>query len=186
MNVSTVNWIIGACWLAFWVAWAVLALTFGGGRQRSFSPAASGVRLLIVLSLFLGFFYGTPRQPFGELTDELAAAGAALCVVGLLFAVWARVALGRSWGMPMTQHADPELVTSGPYRYVRHPIYTGLSVMLIGTSLVYPFPVALPCVLMIAYSVFCARREERDMELRFPQAYPEYKRHSKFLVPFLL
>ena len=49
-----------------------------------------------------------PRwQPFGGLTDELAIAGAALCVVGLAFAVWARVALGRSWGMPMTQHADP-------------------------------------------------------------------------------
>jgi hypothetical protein len=65
------------------------------------------------------------------------------------------------------------------------PIYTGLSVILIGTALVYPSAVALPCALMIAYSVFSARREERDMEQRFPSTYAEYKQHSKFLVPFL-
>ena len=63
-------------------------------------------------------------------------------------------------------------MTPGPYRYVRHPIYTGLSVILIGTALVYPFAVALPCALMIAYSVFSARREERDMEQRFPEHVP--------------
>ena len=45
MNVSMVTWIVGACWLAFWIAWAALAMTFGGGKQRSFSPAASGCSL---------------------------------------------------------------------------------------------------------------------------------------------
>ena len=85
----------------------------------------------------------------------------------------------------MTLHENPELVTSGPYRYVRHPIYTGLSAMLIGTSLAYPLA-ALPCALMIAYSVVSALREERDMEKQFPEAYPEYKKRSKMLVPFLL
>jgi protein-S-isoprenylcysteine O-methyltransferase Ste14 len=105
--------------------------------------------------------------------------------MGLAFATWARVALGRNWGMPMTLHENPQLVTSGPYRYVRHPIYAGLTAMLIGTSLVYPLA-AIPCALMIAYSVFSALREERDMEKRFPEAYPGYKNRSKMLVPFLI
>jgi protein-S-isoprenylcysteine O-methyltransferase Ste14 len=179
------SWIVGGCWVAFWLAWAICAMVFGGGAQRSFSPVASGVRLLIVWSVFLGFFFAPRWLSFGELTDELAITGAALCIIGVAFAVWARVALGRNWGMPMTRHADPELVTSGPYRFVRHPIYTGLSVILIGSALVYPHAVALPCAMMVGYSVFSARREERDLEARFPETYPVYKRRSKFLVPFV-
>jgi protein-S-isoprenylcysteine O-methyltransferase Ste14 len=56
--------------------------------------------------------------------------------------------------------------------------------MLIGTSLAFPIA-ALPCAIMIVYMVFSARREERDMQQRFPDAYPGYRKRSKFLVPFL-
>lgn len=73
----------------------------------------------------------------------------------------------------------------GPYRFVRHPIYTGVAAMFIGTALVYPLA-ALAGIVMIAYMVFSARREERDMEAQFPDAYPAYKQRSKMLVPFLL
>jgi protein-S-isoprenylcysteine O-methyltransferase Ste14 len=183
----TINpgFVIGLCWVAFLAAWAILAMVYGRSGKRSSSAAAVGLRLLLLVAIYLGIFYSNSVRPFGDFTDAAATAGVMLCIVGLQFAVWARVTLGRSWGMPMTLHENPELVTGGPYRYVRHPIYTGLSAMLIGTSLVYPLAAA-PCLLMVAYSAFAARREERDMELRFPGAYPEYKRHSKFLVPFLL
>lgn len=178
--------VIGICWLAFIAAWAVLAVVFGGLRRRSYSPKACGFRILLAVAIFIGIQYAarSPVQPFGNLGPDWAAVGAAVCVAGLAFAIWARVALGRNWGMPMTLHEDPELVTSGPYRYVRHPIYTGLTAMLIGTSLAYPLA-ALPCAFVIAYSVFSAFQEERDMEKRFPEAYPEYKKRSKMLVPFL-
>ena len=85
----------------------------------------------------------------------------------------------------MRWHAKPELVTSGPYRYVRHPIYTGMSGMVIGSTLVF-LPAVAWCVGMLAYMIVSALREERDMAQRFPDAYPEYKRHSKMLVPFVL
>ena len=124
-------------------------------------------------------------RPFGDLTNGFATAGMFLCLAGLTFAVWARVSLGRSWGMPMAQHDNPELVTSGPYALVRHPIYTALAAMLIGTSLVFPVAV-IPCAATIVYMVFAAHREELDMEQRFPGAYSEYTRRSKFIVPFLL
>ena len=177
--------IIGLCWVAFLVAWALLATVYGRSGKRSSSAGAAVLRLLLLAAVYLGIFYGDSVRPFGDFTDGAATAGVMLCIVGLQFAVWARVTLGRSWGMPMTLHENPELVTGGPYRYVRHAIYTGLSAMLIGTSLVHPLA-APPCLAMVAYSAFAARREERDMEQRFPDAYPEYKRHSKFLVPFLL
>jgi protein-S-isoprenylcysteine O-methyltransferase Ste14 len=175
---------IGACWLAFFIAWAMLAVVYRGSGKRSPTAAALGLRVLLLVGAYLAVRYGDRVRPFGEYTDGVATAGAIFCVVGLVFAVWARMALGRSWGMPMTLHDDPELVMAGPYRYVRHPIYTGLSAMLIGTSLAYPVA-AVPCLLTVAYSVFAARREERDMEQRFPAAYPDYKRRSRFLVPFL-
>jgi protein-S-isoprenylcysteine O-methyltransferase Ste14 len=177
--------IIGLCWVAFLVAWAILAAIHGRSGKRSSSAGAVGLRLLLVATVYLGIFYSDSLRPFGDFTDGAATAGVMLCIVGLQFAVWARVTLGRSWGMPMTLHENPELVTGGPYRYVRHPIYTGLSAMLIGTSLVFPLAAA-PCLGLVAYSAFAARREERDMEQRFPDMYPQYKRHSKFLVPFLL
>jgi len=87
--------------------------------------------------------------------------------------------------MPMTRHASPELVTSGPYRFVRHPIYTGILFMLVGTSLLHPVA-AVPSAAFIAYFVYSARREESDMERQFPDAYPAYKRRSKMLIPFVV
>lgn len=181
------NIVIGICWVAFLAAWAVLAMFFGVSGRRNSSVGARGIRLLLLVVIFIAIQYGVrmPLRPLAGVGGNLATAGAIICVAGVAFAIWARVTLGKNWGMPMTLHENPELVTSGPYRYVRHPIYTGLSAMLIGTSLAYPLA-ALPCALMIAYSVVSALREERDMEKQFPEAYPEYKKRSKMLVPFLL
>lgn len=176
--------IIGICWLAFFIAWFIMAMIFGGGGKRSSNAAAIGLRVLMLASAYLAVRYGDSVKPFGAFTERIAEAGAIVCIVGLVFAIWARVTLGRSWGMPMTLHDDPELVTSGPYRLVRHPIYTALALMLIGTSLVFPVAIV-PCLITIVYCTFAARREERDMEQRFP-AYAEYKQRSKFIVPFLL
>jgi isoprenylcysteine carboxyl methyltransferase (ICMT) family protein YpbQ len=176
--------IIGVCWLAFFVAWFIAVLVYGGGGRRQTTAGSIGLRLMMLAAAYLSVRYGERFQPFGDFANGLAMAGAILCVAGLAFAVWARVSLGRSWGMPMAQHDNPELVTSGPYRFVRHPIYTALGAMLLGTSLVFPVA-ALPCLATVAYMVFAARREERDMEQRFP-AYAEYRRRSKFIVPFIL
>ena len=178
---------IGICWLVFMATWMVLAMVFGGSGRRQQTPMAIGVRLVVLATMFVAIFYGDRirLQPFGDHALRFAQAGLALCIVGLVFAAWARVALGRSWGMPMSLHDNPELVTAGPYRFVRHPIYTGLAAMLIGTSLVYPLAIV-PCVVMIAYSLFSAVREERDMQNRFGDAYRQYMKRSKMLVPFVL
>ncbi len=178
--------IIGTCWLAFVVIWFVLAIGRSSGG-RSYSSPAVGIRLLLAALIVIGIMLGQrlPMVSFGRYAGAAGAAGCALCIAGLVFAAWARVTLGRSWGMPMTLHEKPELVTAGPYRYVRHPIYTGMSAMVIGSTLVFPLAVAW-CVGMLVYMIVSAVREEHDMALRFPETYPDYKRHSKMLVPFVL
>ncbi len=191
MNMRSYDIVIATCWLAFFVVWAVLA-TVDGGRGGRSSPIGSGVRLMLVVIIGLAVFFGDrlPITDFARATTSAAAAsgaaavGAVLCVIGLAFAMWARVTLGRHWGMPMTLRDAPVLVTWGPYAYVRHPIYTGLATMIIGSALVYPIGIVW-CAVMIPYMIFGARREERDMERLFPDAFPAYKQRSKMLVPFL-
>src|SRR6266581_8375831 len=112
----------------------------------------------------------------------LAAIGAVLFACGIVLAVWARLHLGRNWGMPMTQRAEPELVTSGPYRFVRHPIYTGLLTAMLGTALVNNLLSLIVVAVLVAYFYYCGIIEERNLTATFPTAYPEYKSRTKMLI----
>jgi protein-S-isoprenylcysteine O-methyltransferase Ste14 len=113
------------------------------------------------------------------------AVGLAVVAVGLGLAVWARLYLGRNWGMPMTQRVAPELVTGGPYRSIRHPIYTGIITAMIGTAIAISLYGLIPVALLSGYFVYSARTEERFLADEFPETFPAYKRSTKMLVPFL-
>ena len=114
------------------------------------------------------------------------AIGVVLLLSGLAVAVWARIYLGRNWGMPMTRKDEPELVTSGPYRFVRHPIYSGLLLALLGTALATNLYWLIGLGVMGAYFIYSATVEERLMTSSFPTQYPSYKARTKMLVPFVL
>jgi protein-S-isoprenylcysteine O-methyltransferase Ste14 len=86
----------------------------------------------------------------------------------------------------MSEKADPELVTSGPYRRVRHPIYSGLILAMVGTAIAVSWYWLIAGGLTGAYFIFSATREERYMSGVFPDAYPAYKDTSKMLIPFVL
>ena len=105
--------------------------------------------------------------------------------VGLGFAIWARVHIGRNWGSPMTQKDAPELVTSGPYRVARHPIYSGILVAGVGTAVALSWPWLIAVGLAGIYFVYSASVEERYLTEQFPDAYPVYKRSTKVFVPFI-
>jgi protein-S-isoprenylcysteine O-methyltransferase Ste14 len=85
----------------------------------------------------------------------------------------------------MTQKDEPELVTSGPYRLVRHPIYSGILLAGAGTAVALSWFWLVVLVLPAVYFVYAATVEERYLTEQFPVAYPEYKRHSKMLVPYV-
>jgi protein-S-isoprenylcysteine O-methyltransferase Ste14 len=172
---------IAITWGVFWLYWLVSA--FGAKRSvasRREIPfrAATAVAVLVLVRVFRG----------GSLTVHspvLAAIGAAVFASGLAFAVWARIHLGRNWGMPMSQRAEPELVTSGPYRFVRHPIYSGLLLGLVGTALAIDLLGLIVAVVLTAYFYYSASVEEKNLIATFPTAYPAYRAATKMLIPFV-
>ena len=115
-----------------------------------------------------------------------AGLGLFLFVLGLGFAIWARVHIGHNWGTPMSQKDDPELVTSGPYRHVRHPIYSGILVAGVGTAVALSWLWIIFVILVGCYFAYSATVEERYLTDQFPDTYPAYKQSTKMLVPFIL
>jgi len=170
-------------WAAFWAYWLVAAFSMKRGRF----PLARELRIralifvLVVVLVRLGAFRG-----HGLNTDPWRAGlGLVLLVLGLGFALWARVHIGRNWGTPMSQKDDPELVTSGPYHFVRHPIYSGILVAGVGTAVALSWLWLIAVTLAGVYFVYSATVEERDMAEQFPETYPAYRRSTKMLVPFV-
>jgi protein-S-isoprenylcysteine O-methyltransferase Ste14 len=170
-------------WAAFWLYWLVAAFSMKRGRVswphelRIRAVIAVGVIVLLRLGAFRG--HGLNTDPWR------AGIGLVLFALGLGFAIWARMHIGRNWGTPMTQKNEPELVTSGPYHLVRHPIYTGFLVAGVGTGVALSWLWLTAMVLAGVYFLYSARVEERYMTEQFPGDYPVYKRSTKMLVPFI-
>jgi protein-S-isoprenylcysteine O-methyltransferase Ste14 len=173
---------IAIAWIIFWVYW--LACAFGakegrGSRRRIPLTGLTTLAVILLVRVFRG----------GSLVVQspvLGAIGAVVFASGIALAIWARVQLGRNWGMPMTQKAEPELVTSGPYRFVRHPIYSGLLAGLLGTALVNNLIGLIIVAILGGYFYYCASVEEKNLTATFPTTYPEYRTKTKMLIPFVL
>ena len=109
--------------------------------------------------------------------------GVVLCAFGVAVAIWARVHLGKNWGMPMSQKDKPELVMTGPYARVRHPIYSGILLAMLGSTIGASMFWLLPLVLFGSHFFYSARQEEQFMVTQFPEAYRAYMRRSNMLLP---
>ena len=182
---KAVDIIIGAGWIVFWAYWLVMAVTAKAGRSRWTQSAGVRVGIILVILLLIRL---RVLKGHGAATGNpwLLGIGLAIFVLGLALAVWARVYIGRNWGMPMSQKADPELVTTGPYRKIRHPIYSGIILAMVGTAIAVSLYWLIAVAILGAYFLFSAVVEERTMAKLFPAAYPPYKRATKMLIPYVL
>jgi protein-S-isoprenylcysteine O-methyltransferase Ste14 len=178
---TTLTTVVFSVWGLFWIYWLIAAVT-AKQSVRTGRCRPPGLVLIVGLVLLRVFHTGT----LAVHSPVLKVVGLILFAAGLALAVWARIYLGRNWGMPMTQRAEPELVTSGPYRFVRHPIYSGLLLAVLGTALATNLYFLLALVLIGAYFTYSATVEERTMTTSFPADYPSYKEHTKMLIPFVL
>jgi protein-S-isoprenylcysteine O-methyltransferase Ste14 len=169
-------------WILFWVYWLVSAFGVKEGRASRRRIPLNSVTALAVILLLRVFRSGG----LAVHSPVLGAIGAVVFAAGVALAVWARVHLGRNWGMPMTQKDEPELITSGPYRLVRHPIYSGLLAAVLGTALVSNLLGLIIVAILGCYFYYCASVEERNLTATFPTAYPAYRASTKMLVPFVL
>jgi protein-S-isoprenylcysteine O-methyltransferase Ste14 len=191
---NTYRWLIAALWLGliiFWAASAVGAKRSLGKRTLGSSQAwnETGLRLIVVALLFVVLaipaVHHTLRdlQAYQARNAVLGTAGAVLCVIGVGLAVLARLYLGRNWGLPAARKENPELVMDGPYRYVRHPIYGGIMLAMLGTAIGASAFWVVPLVLFSGYFIYSARREEKIMTAEFPEQYPAYMQQTWMLLP---
>jgi protein-S-isoprenylcysteine O-methyltransferase Ste14 len=170
-------------WAAFWLYWLVAAFSMKRGRVPW--SRELGIRAVIVVVAILLIRLGAFRNDGLRTGPWEAGLGLALLALGLGFAIWARVHIGRNWGGPMTQKDEPELVTTGPYHLVRHPIYSGILVAGIGTAVALSLMWLIALVLAAIYFIYSAFVEERYLTEQFPGAYPAYRHSTKMLVPFV-
>jgi protein-S-isoprenylcysteine O-methyltransferase Ste14 len=181
--VKAIEFVFAIGWAAFWIYW--LAAAFSMKRGRVPWSRELGIRAVIAFIVILLIRSGAFRAQGLNTDPWRAGLGVVLFVLGLGFAIWARLHIGRNWGTPMTQKDDPELVTSGPYRMVRHPIYSGILVAGVGTAVALSWQWLIAVALAGAYFVYSATVEERYLTEQFPDTYVAYRRSTKMLVPFV-
>jgi protein-S-isoprenylcysteine O-methyltransferase Ste14 len=182
--------IIAGCWLVFCIYWLASALTVKAVAERKTFGSSLAYRIPVILGSVLLWgpdlngplsFVLTPH------TNLMEFAGAMVCGSGLFISLWARWTLAGNWSSTVTFKKDHELVRTGPYRFVRHPIYTGMLLMCVAVALEYG---RLRCWIgVIVWGIgfwIKLRQEELLMLQHFPDEYPVYRRQVKALVPFVI
>jgi protein-S-isoprenylcysteine O-methyltransferase Ste14 len=180
-----------AVWILFFIYWQIKAAN--AKTTQRLEPAASRILRVFVFVIAIALLSIT-RIPLPWLYLQLWPTGlwsfwlgAAITIAGLLFAIWARVHLGRNWSRSVTIKQDHELITTGPYGVVRHPIYTGILTGFLGMAIAmsqvrgFIVFVLIFLVLWIKLSI-----EEQWMRSQFGETYATYAHKTAALVPYLL
>lgn len=179
-------------WTGIWLFWLVTALSVKRTVQKQ-TPASSLAQSLPVIAAFFLLFARhlwpdwLRRRFLPESNVTWLWTGLALTAAGIGFAVWARLWIGKNWSSRVTIKEQHELIQSGPYRIVRHPIYSGLLLAFLGTAIVHGEVrglIGLP--LAILGWGFKLRMEESFMLQQFGNAYLDYKQRVKALLPFVI
>jgi protein-S-isoprenylcysteine O-methyltransferase Ste14 len=180
--------LIATCWILFMFYWIISA--------QSIKPAAERQNWIRILAhrvpVWLGFILlFVPREnPFGRVviphTVIMESLGVAICALGLAAAIWSRKTLADNWSSNIEFKQGHKLVERGPYHFVRHPIYTSLLLMCLGTGIVSGRLAAMASLLLFFTGFWIKLKQEERLLLRhFPDEYPAYKARVKALVPFV-
>lgn len=191
MKISPISLAILITWAIVLFVWVVGAFTSkrtsqrqsGGSRLAHIALLFSGTCLLA----FHGLEHGWLAIRFVPDTDSYRLTGLGITIIGAFFAIWARFSLGTNWSGRITLKEDHTLIATGPYAFVRHPIYSGMLLAFSGTAVFEgTLRGLLGVILILATYILKIRREEMLMTQRFPEDYPAYRRRVKALIPGLL
>jgi protein-S-isoprenylcysteine O-methyltransferase Ste14 len=180
--------ICGYLWTGFFVIWIIWAWR----TKKTQSRESVGSRLSYVVFAIMAFFVMfDPRVSRGWLLRHilpnwpwLDAAGVVVTAAGLGFAIWARAYLGSNWSGSVTVKVGHELIQTGPYRWVRHPIYTGMILGMLGTAMARGQARGAVGVVLLYISFYIKSGiEERTMRATFGEKYNEYSRRTGRIVP---
>ena len=187
---SVAGQFIALCYAIFLTYWIVAAFSTKRTAEKpawSHSWLIRGAAAALLAFLSRRTAPGSANQVLWGYTPAIGAVAMALTALGLAVLVWARATLAGNWSADVVFKEDHELIERGPYRYVRHPIYSGVILMALGcvlwwgTTIAVAVAVVLPVVLWLKLS-----QEERLLTRHFPEAYPRYKSRVKALVPFVI
>ena len=177
-------------WVVFLVYWLVSALKLKkvkqreARRERLFQVAFMAVAYTLVFDDTFG--RGWLGTRFLPVSQALGRSGFVLTVAGVAFAIWARWHLGENWSGTVTLKEGHELIRSGPYRYIRHPIYTGMLLAFAGTVLTlceYRGLISLAITIVSFY--YKAKKEERFLAEEFGDSFREHRRQTGMFLPSL-
>jgi protein-S-isoprenylcysteine O-methyltransferase Ste14 len=182
--------IILGCWIIFLAYWFIGALAVKRTAEPQSLLSAMAHRIPVGLGWFLLAYQGLPSPMNLVLlprTDWTRVIGDVVCVLGLYVTIWARRTLAGNWSSDVTFKQDHELVKTGPYRFVRHPIYTGLLVMCLGSGIEIGRLRCLLSLVVVGLGFWIKLKQEEQLMLRhFPDEYPAYQKQAKALVPFVI
>jgi protein-S-isoprenylcysteine O-methyltransferase Ste14 len=190
MRLALLHWIYGL-WIAFGVIW-LLSAGFSKKTARSQSAPSRFLQGgLAALGFILLFGW---QSPLGRLDERFLPgsavfewAGFATVLAGMGIAIWARFILGRNWSATITIKQDHEIVRRGPYAVVRHPIYSGIMLAMLGTAIYFGTLRGLLAVALTFSGWWLkSRMEETFLIEQFGSHYREYQRKVKALIPFVL
>lgn len=178
-------------WIVFLLYWQIKAANTK--TTQRLEPAASRALRVLIFVIAIALL-STTRIPLPWLYHQLWPfglwsfwLGAAIAVAGLLFAIWAREHLGRNWSRSVTIKKDHELITTGPYAVVRHPIYTGILTGFLGMAIAISQVRGFIVFVLIFVAFWMKfRMEERWMRSQFGDTYAAYARQTAALVPYIL
>jgi protein-S-isoprenylcysteine O-methyltransferase Ste14 len=163
-------------------------------RRRGLARRGETVARSGGLAHYIAYFFFAPYVviaarpgPELEIPEPIRWMGLALIVAGVAFSLWAIATLGRHYDLELEIHRDHELVRTGPYRFVRHPVYTGLGLHFLGACLATGNLLLIAGTLLLTYPALYlrAKTEERLLRERFGAAYDDYARQVGMLVPLL-
>lgn len=182
------------------IAWCLLlTYWFISGLKAKRSAFKEAIYLQIIfywLSIVLAIYLLGPNDRFGNSlitgtfvshTNLVGLIGLALSIFGLGIACWARYLLGKNWSLSVQRKENHELISKGVYKFVRHPIYSGLLLMFLGNAVIAGYWRGLIGVLILFVS-FCfkLKKEEKWLTEIFGSKYLEYMGQTKALIPWLL
>ena len=185
------RWLFPILWVVFFAFWTAMAR----GNKPIVERESAFSRLSHYLPLAIAaYLLAAPHVPFALLNERFAPLSlwlvrlaAALTFAGIAFAIWARLWIAGNWSSDVTLKRDHELIVSGPYAFVRHPIYTGILLALAGTALAVGEWRGLLAVIL-ACAAFWRKLgvEEAVMRRQFGVAYARYAENVPALIPFVL
>jgi len=186
---ATLRTAVDLCWLIFIVVWVIASAS---AKRTVSRPGNQVLYRVFWLAGFGSLYLSRPRRrsipllsrPVAHVGGGVAGLGLVIVLGGLALAFWARATLGGNWSGTITLKENHTLVQSGPYGIVRHPIYTAILAMFLGSAITYGTRGAFLAFPVCAVGfILKARQEEALMQQTFPDAYPDYRTRTKMLVP---